>query len=992
MNADCTAPLDAWFAARYGSPTPIQRLAWPEVAAGKHVVLMAGTGQGKTLAAWRPVVERLMCASPAPTGVAALHVAPLKSLARDMTLNLGSLIEAASQDSGRQFRIAMRCGDTTRAERLRQLRQPPTVLCTTPESLFVMLASRSGRRMLQHVRTAVLDELHVLAAGKRGAHLSLTLARLEALVGREVQRIGLSATLGDPEALARFVCGPRCRVLRDSGSGPPRVRIELPGPARGTLATNEVRAAVWDRIAELAAASTSMLLFCQTRAEVERSAAALEQRLADQGLPGAVAAHHGSLDRTHRERVEAAFKSGQLRLMVSSASLELGLDIGAVERVAQLGTPGSAALLAQRAGRANHRPGERARIHLFPLTLSQLLEAETLAQCLREGCYEPDEGAEGPSQRAPLDVLAQQLVAMVGDGFGDPQALHAQVTRAWPYRDVEPRVVADLLECIANRPAAMPDSQFGDLLEQDPATGAWAVRPDRRHLIALNAGVIPEFFEWTVLRADTGEQVGRLDEEYAFESSAGAVIQLGHHAWRVIRSACGEVHVLPEPDHEADVPFWIGEGGGRSRLVAARIRQRLADNRHSPAVAGMLDRARSVLGVLPGPDSIVVERFRDPGGDRHLAIHNFAGLRVNRAWGLALRKRFCRQFNFELQACATDDGLLLSLGVNSDFEATEPLRFLNSRTVTDVLVQAVLDQPVFVTRFRWCVANALCVLRHGPDGPVPAQRQRNAVENLIACVFPDQLACLENLDGPRQVPDHPLVHQALNDCLYGYMDCTGLVRWLERVESGELRVVGVDHDRPSPLAEALIHAPRHSFLDPAPAEERRTRAFESARGSRGVAAAPAGPTRVEGLVSAAARVVMPRLDAGLRATPDTLEAWLQQAGFLFDFEGERGLGLSPPVPVGGWSQVFATLVRERRALAVRLPSMPHWLWVVPSVARLLARHFPGLEMRPAVDPELLAALAGDDELTMEALLAARHRELADRGPGIRWPEPLSGVV
>lgn len=961
--------LETWFRSSHGSPTPIQQLAWPRIDAGRDVVLMAATGQGKSLAAWRPLVRGLMQHAASGPGVRALHIAPLKSLARDMTHNLAPLMQLAESIRGAPFRIALRCGDTPPAERAAQRRRPPQLLATTPESLFVMLGSSAGRNLLRTVEAVVLDELHVLAAGKRGAHLALSLVRLADLCRRPLQRIGLSATAGSPRLLADWLAGPECELITAAATAAPRLCIERAAPGLSAVPALRLRDAAWDRIAELACRSTSMLLFCQTRGEVERSAAALEQRLAEHGLGGQIGAHHGSLDRRHRERIEARFRAGQLRLLVSSASLELGLDLGRVDRVAQLGVPGSAAVLCQRAGRSNHRPDGRALIHLFPLTMSQWIEAEALGECVDRSWHEAPAVAGNPAATAaeqPLDVLSQQVLAMVDEGTRDLDALLTRVRRAWPYRKLTRSGLERLVAALSSAPARMPQAQCSRLLSC-AADGSLHTEPQTRRLLALNAGVIPDYFEVQVRRIDNNEQIGRLDEEFAFESSPGDRMQLGHSSWRIVRSRPDEVLVEPDPAAATQLPFWFGDGAGRSALVAERVRARIEALDVHPELRRMLEQSRDQLGCLPGPQRIVIERFPDPAGDRHVVIHSLAGVRINRAWGLALRKRFCRQFNFELQAAATDDGVLISLGVTSEFELDEIVRFVRAAQAEDVLTQALLDTPLFVTRFRWCASNALQLLRRDASGSIPAQRQRNAAENLIACVFPDQLACLENLAGPRRIPDHPLVEQALRDCLHEHMDLAGLIELLEAIERGRIEVHAVDLDQPSLLASGLLQAPRHSFLDPAAAEERRTRVFESgfrfsprpkfvppgsvaARCEPG--AIPVGSSSdVHRLGNSARDLDCGVSSFGLRDGADGLEHLLDQTGFLTAAEGERGLGMARPIPAGGWVRSFSELLRQRRALAVRLGPQQPWLWMRIIDVAALRRRIPGLEYRPWVSPQ-----------------------------------------
>ena len=623
-------------------------------------------------------------------------------------------------------------------------------------------------------------------------------------------------------------------------------------------------------------------------------------------------------------------------MLVSSASLELGLDLGHVDRVCQIGVPGSVNLVRQRAGRSGHRPGRQPCMHLFPLTLNQLVETRALGDVIADGGVDAVEPLA-----APLDVLAQQLVALVANGVGKPDELLALVRTAWPYRDVSAETLSALLESLAERPELMPNEQLEPLLVADEL-GGYRAHPEADRLVLTNAGTIPEWFEYDVVRVDTGDIVGRLDEEVAFESSPGQVLQLGNRPWRILRVLTGLVRVEPADEEPGELPFWFGEGPGRSAEMAAAMLRVIAGRGRTPPhpqAVRLLEASRARLGALPSPERLVIEQFSDPGGDRHIVLHTFAGARINRAWGLALRKRFCRQFNFELQAAATDDGVLISLGVTSQFELSAVARFVKSHNVADVLTQAMLDTPLFVTRFRWCANNALVLLKNGLDGPLPSQRQRSQAENLIACVFPDQLACLENLSGAREVPDHPLVQQALSDCLDDYMDLGGLQRLLGRLESGEVAVHAVETEQPSPLAEALIHAPRYSYLDEDDAEERRTRNFEKP------AQRPAGASRKRSVSTIApsgrsGRAQPPARGPGSPAPPSSssgdmrglqpsvtgLERLLERTGFMTQREGESGLGMVRPVPAGGWTPWFSKLVREGRALGLVGPDGQR-LWI-----------------------------------------------------------------
>ena len=1000
--------FDRWFDETLGSPTEVQRAAWPAIRTGGHALVTAATGQGKTLAAWRPLVERICEHSRGPQRVRAIHVAPLKALARDITHNLQPLLDRAGEVVGRPVTIALRCGDSSAADRARHKRRPPHILSTTPESLFVLLGSAGGRRLLRGVEAVVVDELHALIGCKRGAHLALTLARLDRLVGSPVQRIGLSATAHPGRRLADFLTGgAACEIIAPGGVGPVDLRVELPEMRLGPFPNSVHWQQIHQRVAGLAGANgdwgnglevpglaelarndggdcvqnhekaplRSLLAFCQTRAQVERSAAALDQMLSEAGMPGQVGAHHGSLDTSHREGIEARFKRGDLRILVSSASLELGLDLGHVDRVCQLGVPGSANLVRQRAGRSRHRPGRTPCMHLFPLTVNQLIEAQALRDRLNAGVIEASTAPD-----AALDVLTQQLAAMAASGVDDPEEMLSVVRAAAPYRSIGAETISRLLALLTDAPGELPSEQTTRLLVRDGGDRFRACAQADR-LVLTNAGTIPEFFEYEVVRADTGERVGTLDEEFAFESSPGQVVQLGRRSWRVLRVLTGEVRVEPVDADAVELPFWFGEGPGRTPEMAAAMLDTIARCEPAgldPQCARMLSESKALLGALPSSDRLVIERFPDPNGDRHVVLHTFAGARINRAWGLALRKRFCRQFNFELQAAATDDGILVSLGVTSRFEPAEVARFVRSHNVADVLTQALLDTPLFVTRFRWAANNALVLLKSDLGGRVPPQRQRSQAENLIACVFPDQLACVENLSGPREVPDHPLVQQALADCLNDYMDLAGLESLLSRIESGAVQVHAVDIAEPSPLAEALIHAPRYSYLDEAAAEERRTRNFERASGrrERGSAIRRSSPRPV-GLQTTP--VAAPRRRGrGLPSTADALERLLIESGFLTATEGEAGAWLDPPVPAGGWTRCFSQLVRERRAVSVGIREAGPRLWVATGRLGQLLVLQPRALVRPWISPALIPHAGGNRDEAMADLLAARRRFEGDR--------------
>lgn len=928
-----------WFEQRYGRPTAVQAAAWPVVASGDHVLISAATGSGKSLAAWLPLVDRLhRCQQDA--GVRLLYVSPLRALSRDMAAGVVDCLDGLASMAGRTasgLRIGIRTGDTTPAERAAQRRRPPDILLTTPESLFVLLGSPGGRKMLSSIDSVMVDEIHALVDNKRGAHLALSLERLAMLTEKPLQRIGITATARPLRLVAGFLVGAGrgCRIVAPPAMTVPEVAVELPDQPLGPFAHGGHWRSITARLLELARQPGTMLVFCNTRAMVERVATQLGEGLDE----SQVAAHHGSIGRQRRQGVESGLKHGQLKVVVCSSSLELGIDIGSLDRVCQLGSCFGINSFRQRAGRARHRPDTAPRMHIFPLTLADLLDVRALQASVACGQLDPAQICS-----APLDVLAQQLVAMVAAGCEDSEVLFEQTRTAMPWRRLARRDFDRVVDMLHEGYVPGRETAQGPVFKRGSGRLGAAEKADKRCL--LNAGTIPEWFEYDVVCAATGRVLGRLDEEFAFESSPGQIMQLGGQNWRILCVRPGLVEVEPAVDETPNLPFWFGEGAGRSRMLSRAVMDVCAD---TPAAVrceqldNCLAQSRSLLGSLPGRRQIVLERFFDPGGDQHLVIHSLAGAAINRAWGLALRKRFCRNFNFELQAAATDNGILISLGAVHSFELSDVAGWLRSHSVGDVLTQALLDTPMFQTRLRWCANTALAIERRSFRGKVPAQIQRNQTENLIARIFPDQLACLENLSGERRIPDHPLVEQALRDCLEDFMDLPGLIRLLQAIEQGRVTVTGVDTAEPSPLAMALVHAPRNSFLDPAAAEERRTRSFEQ----------PAGRVSNRAPGDKAAPV---------HQTRDQFEQGLLRAGYLTAAEVEDS----------GNSQRFMALVRERLAVGVQISSRTR-LWAHIEQLGLLLAVWPAARLKPFLPAGLRPDALADSDEALRRLLLGRIR-------------------
>ncbi|KRD39877.1 ATP-dependent DNA helicase [Lysobacter sp. Root916] len=862
----------AWFAATFPAPTQAQVLAWPSIRAGRHTLVAAPTGSGKTLTAFLAAIDALVRQAEAQGGLpdetTVVYVSPLKALSNDIHLNLDAPLAGIREQLARMgradpgIRSAVRTGDTTASERTRMRKQPPHLLVTTPESLYVLMGSESGRAMLSTVRTVIVDEIHAVAASKRGSHLALTLERLQALCEHPIARIGLSATQKPIEEVARFLVGkaavdadgrPDCEIV-DIGYAKQRdLALELPPSPLSAVMSHEQWDQVYLRLAELVAEHRTTLVFVNTRRMAERAARHLGERLGKD----AVAAHHGSLSRELRLDAEQRLKRGELRVLVATASLELGIDIGDVDLVCQLGSPRAIAAFLQRVGRAGHHVGGVPKGRLFPQSRDDLVECAALLDCVRRGELD---ALEIPV--APLDVLAQQIVAEVASREWDEDALYARLTQAWPYAGLArpdfDAVVRMLAEGFTTRRGAR-----AGYVHRDAVHRRLRARRGGALTAVTSGGTIPDTGDYAVVLEPQATTIGNVNEDFAIESLAGDVFQLGNASYRILRVEPGRVRVEDAQGAPPNIPFWLGEAPGRtdelslgvSRLrglvdaqlaafgepdpatlaqvhaqVAAAIARELGLGEDAAAqLVDYLARTRYALGAVPTQDTVVLERFFDESGGTQLVIHTPYGSRVNRAWGLALRKRFCRKFNFELQAAATEDAIVLSLSTSHSFPLIEVARYLHSASALDVLIQALLDAPLFGVRWRWNATTSLALPRYVGGRKVAPQLQRMKSEDLLATVFPDQVACAENLVGEREVPDHPLVAQTLHDCLYEAMDARGWLRLLGRLERGEVQVIARDVTGPSPIAAEAINARPYAFLDDAPLEERRTQAVMSRR-------------------------------------------------------------------------------------------------------------------------------------------------------------------
>jgi ATP-dependent Lhr-like helicase len=912
-----------WFDLSFAMPTAAQVEAWPAIKAGRHTLIAAPTGSGKTLAAFLAAIDALVRQG-VDGGLAdetqVVYISPLKALSNDIQRNLEAPLAGIREALKRQglpdveIRTWVRTGDTAPGERERMRRTPPHIVVTTPESLYILLGSESGRKMLATTRTVIVDEIHAVAPNKRGSHLAISLERLAALCGGPLLRVGLSATQKPIEAVARFLVGPdaECRII---DTGHRRVRdlaLEIPSSPLEAVMSGEVWQQVYDRLAELIEAHRTTLVFVNTRRLAERVTRQLSERLGAER----VTAHHGSLAKEQRFDAEQRLKAGALKALVATASLELGIDIGDVDLVCQLGSPRSIASFLQRVGRSGHAVDGTPKGRLFPLSRDELVECAALLDSVRRG--ELDRLVL-PEQ--PLDVLAQQIVAEVAAREWNEDELYALIRRAWPYRTL-PRedftaVVAMLADGFSTR-----RGRRGALIHHDAVNHKLRGRRGARLTALTSGGTIPDNADYQVLLEPENQIIGTVNEDFAVESMVGDIFQLGNAAYRVMRVERGTLRVEDAPGMAPNIPFWLGEAPGRtdelsqsvSRLRAEFATRLPSENTLSwlrdevgiaePAAEQLVEYLASghaALGVLPTQDTLVIERFFDEVGGMQLVIHSPFGSRLNRAWGLALRKRFCRKFNFELQAAATEDNIVLSLTRAHSFDLGDVPRYLHSASIRRLLIEALLDAPMFITRWRWVAGVSLALPRFRGGKKVPPQLARMAAEDLIAAIFPDQVACAENLVGEREIPDHPLIRQTIADCLGEAMDIAGLERLLARLEAGEIRVVARDLTEPSPLALEVLSARPYAYLDDAPLEERRTQAVISRRWLAPEEAGDIGRLDPEAI----ARV---RAEAWPDpANPDELHDALAWLGFL-------SAGEAPTA----WRDWFAQLAGENRVAKIAL--------------------------------------------------------------------------
>jgi ATP-dependent Lhr-like helicase len=852
MSLPSFHPLIAeWFSKHFENPTEPQRLGWPTIQERRDTLIAAPTGSGKTLTAFLASLDRLLrlaLAGNLRDQTYVVYVSPLRALSNDIQRNLqgplAEILELARRDHPEcpDIRALVRTGDTPSNERQRMLRRPPHILVTTPESLYLVLTGSKSREILRNVETVIVDEIHAVARDRRGSHLSLSLERLDALCKDRPVRVGLSATQKPIDEVARFLVGSIAALPAIVDVGHLRqldIQVEVPRMALQAVCTHEHWAEVYERLVELINEHKSTLIFVNTRKLAERVAHQLSERLG----PDHVLAHHGSLSHRSRQQTEQLLKDGRLKAVVATASLELGIDIGHIDLVCQMGSPRSIATFLQRIGRAGHALGLVPKGRLFALSRDELIESLALVRAVDDRRLD-----RVPIPVAPLDILAQQIVAAVACDDWDEDRLFELVRRAYPYRDLSRDDYESIVDMVSEG-IAPERGRFGAYVQRDRVNRRLHSRKGARLTAITCGGAIPEIANYKVVTDDeTRTVVGNVDEDFAVESNGGDVFLLGNTSWRVKYVRGGEVVVSNAHGAPATVPFWLGEAPGRTVELSAevgRLREDLVariDSQPDEGITDWLMQAGHIsrtgaeqaiayvtaqhiaTGMIPTQRKLLFERFFDESGGMHLVIHAAFGTRINRAWGLALRKRFCRTFDFELQASADDNGIVLSFGAQHSFPLEQMFSLVPSKLAKDVLVQAFLAAPFFGTRWRWNITRALQLRRTRNGQRVPPHLQRMRAEDLLTSVFPAQTGCQENVVGDIPIPEQPIVRQTVDDCLHEVCDLDGCLQVLRDIESGAIQTIGLDSREPSPFAHQLLNANPYAFLDDAPLEERRARA------------------------------------------------------------------------------------------------------------------------------------------------------------------------
>ncbi|HKO98422.1 MAG TPA: DEAD/DEAH box helicase [Pyrinomonadaceae bacterium] len=1075
MNLEIFHPAVArWFTKSFPSATLPQQHAWPSIKEHRNTLIAAPTGSGKTLAAFLAAIDdlvRLGVEGKLDDTTHVVYVSPLKALSNDIQRNLQiplAGIEEELKAMGLRpvnIRTFVRTGDTSAADRTAMTKRPPHIVVTTPESLYILLTSDGGRRMLQTTRTVILDEIHAVVGDKRGSHLALSIERLEQLTSQfkaqatsvseettrhpaldtrhpRLVRIGLSATQRPIEEVARFLVGtaniksdgtPDCRIVDSGHTRRLDLAIKLPETPLQAVMSGDVWEEVYDRLAQLIRQHKTTLVFVNTRRLAERVARHLGERIGDENI----AAHHGSLAREQRLTAEQRLKAGDLSALVATASLELGIDIGDVNLVCQLGSTRSIASFLQRVGRSNHTVEGYPKGRVFPLSRDELVECASIIDAVRRG--ELDQ-LELPEQ--PLDILAQQIVAASAPEEWSEADLYEMVRRAYPYRNLERTKFNEIIRMLAEG-FSTKRGRRAAYLHHDAVNQRIRGRRNARLSAITSGGAIPDTADYAVVLEPSELVIGSVNEDFAIESLQGDIFQLGNTSWRVLRVEQGKVRVEDAAGQPPSIPFWLGEAPARTHelsIAVSRLREEVANRvvqsptskvqsqdldesisptvregatdggegdiypdspltnslNLEPAVKYLTDEvgishaaaeqivdylagAKVVLGVMPSQQNLVLERFFDDSGSMQLIVHSPFGSRLNRAWGLALRKRFCRKFNFELQAAATEDAIILSLGPTHSFPLEDVFHYLNSKSVRQVLCQALLDAPMWNIRWRWNVTRSLAVLRRRGGKKIPAQLQRMDAEDLLTAVFPDQVACFENLGGgEREIPEHPLVDQTVKDCLEEAMDVDSLIRLLESIERNEKNLFARDVIEASPLAQEILNARPYAYLDDAPLEERRTRAVQGRRWLDPQTASDMGKLD-QAAIDRVRDEAWPRVE-----TADELHDALVELGFVTAEEGAE------------WQQFLGELQNERRAAVLSRDSSPTvregatepeasgahgkslHLWVAAERLPQIHAIFPSADLKP---PIVAPASLGDKVWSFQdALVEILRGRLEGLGP------------
>ena len=990
MNLQRFHPLIRdWFNQRFDGPTEAQAKGWPAIAEGKHTLIAAPTGSGKTLAAFLTCLDNLVkdgLDGGLPESTQVVYVSPLKALSNDIHRNLSVPLQEIGEMAERngtplpEIRVAVRTGDTSPSQRQAMAKQPPHILITTPESLYILLTSKSGRQSLRQVKSLILDELHAVADDKRGSHLSISVERLCNLASGPVTRIGLSATQRPIEELAGFLVGageidaegkPSCLIVDTGHAREMDLAIDLTDDELGPIASHELWGRVLDKIAGEVKSHTTTLVFVNTRRLVERVAHLLSERLGEES----VAAHHGSLSQKTRHDAEKRLKEGDIKVCVATASLELGIDIGSIDLVCQIGSPRSIGLLLQRVGRSGHSLTGLPKGRLFPLTRDELLECMALVRGFNRGNL--DRLAIPPW---PLDVLAQQIVAECASQDWDEDALYNLCRRAYPYQNLPRERFNQVVEMLSYG-VAPREGRRNAYLHRDAVNRKLKARRGARLASLTSGGAIPENADYDVIAEPDNTFVGTVNEDFAIESMRGDVFLLGNTPWRILRVESGRLRVEDAQGAAPSIPFWIGEAPGRTSelsdevsdlreelyqrsqdgkgvqwLVSQGFSREVAEQASAYIVEGM-----RVLGSVPTKKRIVAERFFDEAGGMQLVIHAPFGSHVNKAWGMSLRKEICRTFDFELQASATEDGINLSLGPSMTFPIDNVFKYISSRKAQEVLEQAILQAPLFGIRWRWDATRALAILRFAGGKKVPPPFQRMRSEDLLAAVFPEQVACQDNaMPGDIEIPDHPLVFETMRDALNEAMDVQGMCRVLEGIEKGSIEVFARDTVQPSVFSHQILNAMPYAFLDDVPLEERRSRAVVLRR-------ALPEDSRDLGTLDASAIENSSQDAWPVVRDADELHDALLTLGILPERDIGRGANL---VEKDGWLDWFNELVGEGRALKA-LYGNGRMAWIARENVPLVSAAFPEARF----DPTLNGALAeteppGQDEAE---LILVRNR-------------------